>query len=86
MNFNITSVTQLFLLIGAIAGIIRELVTMAQEVFGKGKGPEKFQAVISGVQALVENPEVPEIWERAQGIVTHIIEFYVKFKTKDTTP
>ena len=81
MEFAITSALQVLMMLPQFIKMIKELMASVQEEFGKGTGPDKKAAVLSGVQAVVANETV---WQKVQGLFSALIDFLAIFKPKNT--
>lgn len=82
MNFTITSVMAILTALPQFIQLIRELMTLAQDEFGKGTGPTKKDVIISGVQNIIGDDSV---WNKVKSVVSILIDFLAVFKTKDDT-
>jgi len=79
-NFVVTSVMSVLMALPSLIKLIKEAMTTAQDAFEKGKGAEKKDAVLSGLQAVITDETV---WEKVKGMLSAFIDFIAIFKKKE---
>jgi hypothetical protein len=77
--FTIANAMSLIAALPELVILIKDLMAHAQNDMGAGTGSNKKAAVLNGVQAIVADPS---LWQDIQGIVSHLIDFFAKFKVK----
>jgi hypothetical protein len=83
MDFVITSVLSLLAALPELVKLIKELMGAAQTEYVANSGPDKKQAVLSGIAAVTTDPTV---WDKVKGIISAYIDFLAKFKPKNSCP
>ena len=72
-----TSILQLLTALPGLIKTITELMELAEEGFGAGKGGEKKQSVMEAIQAMVANAD---IWGRVQSVISGVINAVALFR------
>jgi len=60
--------------------LIIEMMTAIQDEFGKGKGAEKKEIVLNGIQNIITDESV---WTKVRGVFSSFIDVWALFKKKD---
>lgn len=71
-----TTILQILAAIPSLVKTIIELMTIAEQAFGQGKGAEKKQSVMDSVQSMVGNSE---LWEKVKNLFSSIINTVALF-------
>jgi hypothetical protein len=74
---------KVLLAIASLIPLIKELMGLVETDMGSGTGPDKKAAVMTGIQAVVEDPGV---WERVKGVFSVLIDFLAKMHFGAKTP
>ena len=81
MNFTVTSVLSVLMALPSFIKLIKELMGSVQDEFGKGTGPDKKVAVMTGLASVVGDDT---IWQKVQGLFSMLIDVIAIFKPKTT--
>lgn len=77
MEWNATTVLGVLTAIPAFFRLIAELMTAVQDEFEKGKGAEKKEFVLNGLQNVITDETV---WAKVRGIFSAFIDVKAAFK------
>lgn len=71
--------TNILAIMGALPALVKtimELMRIAEEAFGAGKGSDKKQSVLEAVQAMVGSDD---IWDKVKNLISGIINMIALF-------
>jgi len=71
-----TTILQIMAALPALVKTILELMKIAEEAFGSGKGADKKQSVLDAVQAMVGSVE---LWDKVKNLFSGIINMIALF-------
>lgn len=76
-----TNVLSIMAALPQLIKAIAELMRLAEEAFGAGKGGEKKQSVLEAIQAMIDNLE---LWGKVQALFSSIINMMAFFNFGST--
>jgi hypothetical protein len=69
------TVLKVLMAIASLIPLIKELMSLVEKDMGAGTGPDKKAAVLTGIQAVIEDQSV---WEKVKGVFGVLIDFLAK--------